>query len=96
MITKLSKIFGKEVYTLSGARVGRVVDVAIDVESRKVSEIFISNLDQSFQKAHELEGKKGIIYPYTGVRGVGDILLITEPKQKPKEKEEEPRGVIGE
>ncbi|GBE17925.1 PRC-barrel domain protein [archaeon BMS3Abin16] len=80
MITKLSKVFGKEVYTTSGARVGRVVDVNIDVNTRSVSDIFISNLDSAFQKKQGIEDKKGIIYSYSGIRNIQDIVLVSDMK----------------
>jgi sporulation protein YlmC with PRC-barrel domain len=92
MITKLSKMFGKEIYTGSGAKVGRVADVAIDVDTRRVSDIFISNLDQTFQKKHELEGKSGVIFSYGGIKNVQDIVIISEIKPRIKETEVETTG----
>lgn len=89
MITKLSKVFGKEIYTSSGARVGRIADVAIDVDTRRVSDIFISNLDQTFQKKHSLEGKSGVIFSYSGIKNVQDIVIISEIKLGLKETEVE-------
>lgn len=91
MITKLSNVFGKEVYSLSGTRVGRVTDVAIEVDTRRVSDILISNLDQEFKKRHGLEGRKGVIYSYKGIRSVHDIVLISDIKTpKIQESEEQP------
>ncbi len=80
MITKLSKVFGKEVYTTSGAKVGRIVDVAIDVNTRSVSDVFISNLDSAFQKKEGIEDKKGIIFSYSGIRNIQDIVLVSNMK----------------
>lgn len=82
MITKLTKVFGKEVYTLSGSRVGRVEDVTIDVDTRKLSEVLISNLDPAFQKRYELEDAKGVILPYSGIRAVHDIVLVNNIKYR--------------
>jgi sporulation protein YlmC with PRC-barrel domain len=87
MITKLSRVFGKEVYTISGSKVGRIVDVAIDVDTRRVSDIFVSNLDQGFQKKYELEGKKGMIISYSGIKNVQDIVLISDVRHRIKETE---------
>jgi sporulation protein YlmC with PRC-barrel domain len=91
MITKLSKVFGKEVHTTSGARVGRVADVAIDVNTRRVSDVFITNLDQTFQKKYDLEGKKGIIFSYSGIKNIQDIVLVSDMKPRKKETEEAPK-----
>ncbi len=88
MITKLSKVFGKEVYTSSGARVGRVADVAIDVDTRSVSDIFITNLDSAFQKKQSVEDKKGILFSYSGIRNIQDIVLISDMKPRLQESEE--------
>ncbi|MFQ5800101.1 MAG: PRC-barrel domain-containing protein [Candidatus Hydrothermarchaeales archaeon] len=102
MITKLGKVFGKEVYTVSGARAGRVTDVAIDVDTRRVSDIFVSRLDPAFQQKYELEGKKGIILSYSAVKAVQDIVLVSDMKPRVKESEaeiptaEEHTGVIEE
>ncbi|MFV2040696.1 MAG: PRC-barrel domain-containing protein [Candidatus Hydrothermarchaeales archaeon] len=89
MITKLSKVFGKEVYTTSGAKVGRIVDVAIDVNTRSVSDIFISNLDSAFQKKQGIEDKKGIIFSYSGIRNIQDIVLVSDMKSVFTETREE-------
>lgn len=90
MITKLSKVFGKEVYTSSGAKVGRIADVAIDVDTRSVSDLFITNLDSAFQKKHALEDKKGILFSYSGIRNIEDIVLISDLKPRHQESEEAP------
>jgi sporulation protein YlmC with PRC-barrel domain len=94
MISKLSKVFGKEVYTNSGARVGRVADVAIDVDTRSVSDIFITNLDSAFQKKHALEDKKGILFSYGGIRNIQDIVLISEMKPRHQESEVVPSDAV--
>jgi sporulation protein YlmC with PRC-barrel domain len=88
MIIKLSKVFGKEVHTISGARAGRVADVAIDVDTRRISDIFITNLSEDFQKKYDLEGKKGIIFSYSGIKNIQDIVLISNFKPRAREPEE--------
>jgi sporulation protein YlmC with PRC-barrel domain len=90
MITKLSNVFGKEVYTNSGARVGRVADVAIDVDTRSVSDLFITNLDSAFQKKHGLEETKGILFSYSGIRNIQDIVLVSDMKPRLQETIEAP------
>ncbi len=89
MITKLSKTFGKEVYTASGARVGRVVDMAIDINTKKVSDIFIKNLDEGFQKKYALKDKKGVVISYDGVMAFHDIILVSNLRQFPEGSEKE-------
>lgn len=103
MMAKVSKIFGKEVFTLSGARVGRIADVAIDVNTRSVSDIFISNLDSDFSKKHGTEGNRGIIFTYKGIRSIQDIVVIndvkpleTEVEQAQTDRAEQLRGIIEE
>jgi sporulation protein YlmC with PRC-barrel domain len=90
MITKLTKLFGKEVYTVSGAKVGMVADVAIDVDTKKLSDLFISNLDPTFQTKYELEDKKGVVLSYNGVRSISDIVLVNTIKHRLREAEDEP------
>ena len=89
MILKLSNLFGKEIFTVSGTKVGRVGDVAIDVETRRISDIFITNLDQEFQKRFGLEGKKGAVYPYNGIKSVQDIIVISDIRHRLTEEEPE-------
>ncbi len=89
MITRLSKIYGKEVYSISGARIGRIADVAIDVDTRRVSDLFITNLDQAFKKKNDLENKKGVIFSYSGIKNIQDIVLISDIRQRVKEMGEE-------
>ncbi len=89
MITRLSKLFGNEVFTLSGGRMGRVADVAIDVNTRSVSEVYVSNLDPGFQKMHGVEGKKGIVFPYASVKSVRDIVLVSNMRPLMPEAEKE-------
>ncbi len=87
MITKLSRIFGKEVFTIQGSKVGRVVDVAIDVDTRRVSDLFISNLDAGFSKKYDLDGRKGVIFSYSGIKNISDIVLVSDIRPRVKESE---------
>lgn len=89
MITRLSKLFGNEVFTLSGGRMGRVADVAIDVNTRSVSDVYVSNLDHGFQKMHGVEGKKGVMFPYGGVKSIKDIVLVSNMRPLIPEGEKE-------
>lgn len=88
MITRVSEIFGKEVYTVNGKRVGKVFTLTLNVETKRIAEVYISNLDSKAVKKYNLEGRKGIIIPYRGVRAIDDIVIINEIKPVEIEREE--------
>ncbi len=76
MVSRLTEIYGKNVYTVEGMRVGSLEDVSVDTESGRLGGLRISNVDRSFKGRLGVEGQKGFIIPYSGVKAVGDIILI--------------------
>jgi sporulation protein YlmC with PRC-barrel domain len=60
-----------------------------DVDSRRVSDIFISSLDKTFQTKHNLEERRGIIISYNGIKNIQDIVLISDLKPRAPEPEGE-------
>ncbi|MFQ5974997.1 MAG: PRC-barrel domain-containing protein [Candidatus Hydrothermarchaeales archaeon] len=76
MVSRLTEVYGKEVYTVEGMHVGSLEDVSVEPESGRLGGLIISNVDRAFQGRLGIEGKKGFILPYSGVKAVGDIVLI--------------------
>lgn len=92
MLARVSEILGKEVYTVNGTRIGRVLTLTLNVETKRIAEIYISGLDSKAAKKYNLEGRRGIIVPYRGVRAIDDIVIINEIKPVEIEGEEEREG----
>lgn len=97
MLTRVSKLVGKDVYGLNGKRIGKIATLSLNIETKRLADVFISALDQEAARRYNLEGKKGIIIPYRGIRAIEDIAIISnirpleaEPveEQQAEEKEE--------
>jgi sporulation protein YlmC with PRC-barrel domain len=76
LVSRLSEITGKEVFTEDGAHVGTVEDVVIDPETGKVLGILVSNVEESFWKRVGVDKAKGVNVPYMAVKAVGDIVIL--------------------
>ncbi len=76
MVSRLTEVYGKEVFTIEGMKVGSLEDVSIEPESGKLGGLRITNINKSFTGRLGIEGRKGFIIPYSGVKAVGDIVLI--------------------
>ncbi len=85
MKAEISSIFGLEVYTDRGKYVGRVDDVVLDVEQRRIRGLALSNIDREFLGV----SGNGVIIPYRWVVAVGDIVLLKHVFRKRRRKEEE-------
>jgi len=87
MVSRLTEVYGKNVYTVEGMHVGALEDISVDPESGRLGGLVISNVNKSFKNRLGIEGQKGFIIPYSGVKSVGDIILIgnvryeTEPSE---------------
>ena len=92
MLARVSEIFGKEVYTINGKRIGKVLTLTLNVETKRIAEVYIYSLDSKAVKKYNLEGRRGIIIPYRGVRAIDDIVIINEIKPLEIEREEESEG----
>jgi len=76
LVSRLSEITGKEVFTEDGAHVGSVDDVVIDPETGKVTGILVGNVEESFWKRLGTEKSRGVNVPYRAVKSVGDIVIL--------------------
>ena len=76
MVSRLSEITGKEVFTEDGAHVGSVDDLVIDPETGRVTGILIGNVEESFWKRVGVDKSRGVNVPYRAVKSVGDIVIL--------------------
>ncbi|MBO7388219.1 MAG: PRC-barrel domain-containing protein [Methanomicrobium sp.] len=73
MKTQVTELFGMEVYTEKAIRVGIVDDAILNVDSKKIDFLAVSELNPELI---QLKGFKGIKIPYRIIRSIGDIIII--------------------
>jgi sporulation protein YlmC with PRC-barrel domain len=85
MRMELSSLYGLDIYTDTGIRVGKVEDVNLDIKDKRISGLAVKNVNPNVFNV----GKKGAIIPYRWVTAVGDIVIIKHIRRKVEKKEEE-------
>lgn len=84
MSTKLSRMYGMDIFTDSGKFLGNAQDFIIDVESGEVSRILIEQLPSSKDDAKRAIREKSILY--SNVKSVEDVIVVTKgPAQSAEE-----------
>ncbi|MDD2439435.1 MAG: PRC-barrel domain-containing protein [Methanosarcinaceae archaeon] len=85
MREELTSLFGLNVYTSSGVYVGKLQDLVIDVEGRKVSGLAVSDINRELFDLNS----KGVILPYRWVITAADIIIIRDVLHKFKKEVED-------
>ena len=76
MTTRLSKLFGMDIYTTEGEHKGKVFDIVINLEKGKLETITTEALKaRSKQEAKRIISEKSI--PYKNVRSAKDIVIVS-------------------
>ena len=78
MRAEITSLFGLNIYTDAGTYIGKVSDVVLDANERKVTGIAASNVNRDLFDI----ATKGIIIPYRWVVTTGDIVLIRDVVSK--------------
>jgi sporulation protein YlmC with PRC-barrel domain len=73
MENQITDLFEKEVFTDKGMYVGKVEDVVIDVDNKKMEGIVVGKVNEEL---FELKNLKGIKIPYRIISAIDDIVLI--------------------
>ena len=76
MATKLSRMYGMDIFTDSGKFLGNAQDFIVDVESGEVSRILIEQLPSSKDEAKKTIREKSILY--SNVKSVEDVIVVTK------------------
>lgn len=80
MRTELTSLMDLKVYTDKGKYVGKVDDIIIDPNEKRINELAIGDVNRDvFDVA-----AKGIRLPYRWVTAVGDIIIIKQPIARAK------------
>ena len=86
MQAEVSTMFGLNVYTERGVYIGKVNDVVLEVNEKKVAGLAVSRLNpEMFDNS-----KSGVVIPYRWVTAVADVVLIRHVKDQFKKPEEIP------
>ncbi len=89
MTTRLSKLFGMDIYTTAGEYKGKVFDLVINLEKGRIETVTTEALKaRTKQEAKKIISEKSV--PYNRVVAAKDILVIgttarveEEPQQAP-------------
>jgi sporulation protein YlmC with PRC-barrel domain len=84
MIADITSLFDLNVYTDKGKYVGKVQDVQLEANERKISGLALGNINKDMFDVET----KGVIIPYRWVLAAGDIVIIRQPNVNLGEKEE--------
>ena len=76
MTTKLSRMYGMDIFTDNGKFLGNAQDFIIDVEAGEVSRILIEPLPASKDDAKRALREKSIMYK--NVKSVEDVIVVTK------------------
>jgi sporulation protein YlmC with PRC-barrel domain len=84
MIADITSLFDLNVYTDKGKYVGKVQDVQLEANERKISGLALGNINKDMFDVET----KGVIIPFRWVLAAGDIVIIRQPNVNLGEKEE--------
>ncbi len=76
MSTKLSRLYGLDIFTDSGKFIGTAQDFIVDFESGEVSRVLLEALPSSKEDAKRALRDKSIMYK--NVKSVEDVIVVTK------------------
>ncbi|MEK6981315.1 MAG: PRC-barrel domain-containing protein [Candidatus Micrarchaeota archaeon] len=76
MTTKLSRMYGMDLFTDSGKFLGNAQDFILDAESGEVSRVLIEQLPKGKEEAKKALREKSILYK--NVKSVEDVIVVTK------------------
>lgn len=76
MTTKLSRLYGMDIFTDSGKFIGNANDFIVDFETGEVSRILLEQLPTGKDDAKRALREKSILYK--NVKSVEDVIVITK------------------
>ncbi|VVB95699.1 PRC-barrel domain protein [uncultured archaeon] len=85
MQAEVSTLFGLNMYTNKGIYIGKVNDVMLEVNDKKVVGLAVGKLNPD---VFDTSSSKGVVIPYRWVTAVGDVVLIRHVKDQFKKPED--------
>ncbi len=84
MIADITSLIDLNVYTDKGKYVGKIQDVQLEANERKISGLALININKDLFDVET----KGVIIPYRWVLAAGDIVIIRQPQLSMGNKDE--------
>lgn len=82
MTTRLSKLYGMEVFTDTGKFIGNAQDFVLDFESGEVLRILTESLPGNKEDVRKALREKSIMYK--NVKSVEDVIVVTKGPTAPQ------------
>ncbi|MBU0591979.1 PRC-barrel domain-containing protein [Candidatus Micrarchaeota archaeon] len=76
MSTKLSRLYGMDIFTDSGKFIGNAQDFIVDLEGGEVSRVLIEPLPNGKDDAKKALREKSILY--ANVKSVEDVIVVSK------------------
>jgi len=76
MTTKLSRMYGMDIFTDGGKFLGNAQDFIVDAESGEISRVLLEQLPPSKEDARKVLREKSILYK--NVKSVEDVIVVTK------------------
>lgn len=84
MIADITSLFDLNVYTDKGKYVGKVNDVQLEANERKIAGLALGNVNKDIFDVET----RGVIIPYRWVLAASDIVIIKQPSAALSEKDD--------
>jgi len=77
MTILLSNLYGKEIITTAGKKIGKVEDLILDFEQGKVHSLLLTKIDNIIRstKTSNIISKNSVIY--TRVKNISETIIVT-------------------
>ncbi len=76
MTTKLSRLYGMDVFTDGGKFLGNVQDIILDIEAGEVYRVLLEKLPVAKESARQVVNEKSV--RYKNVKSVEDVIVVTK------------------
>ncbi len=76
MGTRLSKLYGMDIFTDRGKFLGNAQDFILDLEAGEVSRILTERLPSSSEEARQVLREKSIMYK--NVKSIEDVIVVSQ------------------
>lgn len=74
---EITSLIGREIYTISGAYVGEVDDLRLNLDDEQLTALAVTNVNEALFD-DLTRGALGVLLPYRWVLSVGDVVLVND------------------
>ena len=88
-VIEIRELIGKDVYTMEGDYVGKVLDIVLSLKDLSISKIIVSYENPRLVPPEINKDRKPLGIPYNWIHGIGDAIILSMfPKLARGRKEE--------